>query len=353
VNLKYVSKCVDRLTILILTIINIGTVVTGPGMRDCWFFSHPPSRDMKSLWSSICKLDGLSSQTFSGQVDLETLNFTNNGLTGLPDGVFKPLTNIKEIIISSNNLSSIDLNQFASNTELQKLNLQNNMIETIETIHSGGSISVTELWLQDNKLVNIFELCKLQNLRYVSLSNNPTLNFDNFKFNCWNQLRELHLKNVNLKSLHNNYQIFAGLKNLYFLNLKQNELNIFCVVNFPELPALGILLIENNMLHNLNVTELKIKFKNLKSLGLFGNPLICTYFEAIVESSIDLKINLKHLQDIKCINRSITIEVSVHDECILIPDRKYLDLKTNIYLQFFLVFSLFVIDLLLITVNFS
>jgi hypothetical protein len=113
-------------------------------------------------------------------------------------------------------------------------------------------------------------------------------------------------------------------------------------------------LIGKNLLQNLNITKLKIKLKKLKFLGLIGNPWPCANFEAISKSSIDLKIQLKHLPKMKCNNRSIPVEVSELDEyiCKLTTDGKFLNLKTKTYLQIFLAFSLFAIDLCLITINF-
>jgi hypothetical protein len=140
--------------------------------------------------------------------------------------------------------------------------------------------------------VDISGLCKLKNLTSLRLSDNPNLNFSSFSFNCWLQLKELSLRNTNLKSLNNNYETFAGLRVLSFLDIGKNYLEVFPATNFPELPALGLLFIDNNMLRTLNVTKLNMKFKKLRNIMLSGNQWSCANFEPIEKSLNDFGIQV-------------------------------------------------------------
>jgi leucine-rich repeats and immunoglobulin-like domains protein 1/3 len=292
---------------------------------------------------SLSALDGV----FSGLSQLETLKLTRNGLTELPDGVFKALMTVLEIDLSRNNLTSIDFNQFADNRKLQVLNLTDNSVGAIESSARGNDISIRILLLADNELVNVFELCSLQHLTTLDLSNNPNVNYGSLNLSCWSELSRLDMVNANLKSLNHDYHSFAGLNNLTHLNLDRNELDFFCVVNFPELPTLSLLSINDNKLQTLNVAKLKIKFGKLTTLKLANNHWNCEYFAGLVENLKQSNIELypKKLQKNEChTNDSVLSEISENDGCKLIAETK----KSN-FLKFVTIFSFcfFVVSLII------
>jgi hypothetical protein len=189
--------------------------------------------------------------------------------------------------------------------------LEHNLIEKIQPIHSVGVFSITKLWLNDNRLVTITELCNLKNLTVLSLANNLDLNFEHFYFNCWSELKTLHLQNTNLVKLKHDYRLFAGL--LTFLNLKKNNLEYFCVVNFPELSALESLFIDDNKLKQLNGTALITKFRSIKSISMFGNSWDC----AVVRDLNNTNVVMVFESDFKCINSALAEQVKESEECEL------------------------------------
>jgi Leucine rich repeat len=309
-------------------------------------FFNKNFRWLRSLSLTNNKIRKLSAQTFGGLIELKRLYLDDNEIPDLPHGVFKPLKSIEYINLPHNNLSSIDFDQFADNQLLQKINLEHNSIEIVQPIQHEGGFKITELWLNDNKLVNIAELCKVKSLTSLDLSNNPNLNFKSFNFNCWRDLERLHLENTNLQSLNNDYQSFDGLTKLTYLNLVRNELSHFCVVNFPGLPALEHLDIKDNKLQTLNVTELKIKFKNLAAINLSANLWNCTGFFELKAKLNDLEIMMIEEQVTKCSDQTSVVQKSEKDSCKIISRKD--TFKKEFYLFYLptaLIFILMTIDI--------
>jgi Leucine rich repeat len=115
------------------------------------------------------------------------------------------------------------------------------------------------------------------------------------------------------------------LKNLTHLNLDRNELEFFCVVNFPELPALLHLSVNDNKLQTLAVAKLKMKFGKLTTLKLANNQWNCEYFAGLVENLKQSNIELypKKLQKHEChTNDSAFREISENVGCKLIVKTK-------------------------------
>jgi Leucine-rich repeat (LRR) protein len=318
-----------RLFFAFLLVLDFLIVTTSSSNAKCWVvkvnnlkglkcqFSNTPEnfffinyKKLESLFITNSTLQMLPSGVFTGLVSLKSLQLNDNDLEDLPVEVFKPLKSIQDINLSHNKLSNIDFDRFTYNSKLQTLSLGNNNIKTIGTIHNGSEISITVLWINDNQLVNISEICKLANLNTLSLSNNPNLNFDNLHFNCWDDLMVLILQNTNLKSLKNDYGLFAGLSKLEFLDLDSNELHLLCVTNFPEIPALKFLLINNNKFQTLNFTELKTKFQTLHTITLFENLWNCAIFENMSNLSLEIHKNY-------CTNRTVSVEFLEYYECKL------------------------------------
>jgi Leucine-rich repeat (LRR) protein len=241
----------------------------------------------------------LQNKTFSGLDGLVTLRLSNNSIVGLPDRVFEPLKNIEEINLSRNKLTSINLDQFANNQKLQKLHLEFNRIKVVQPIHHKGEFSIREIWINNNKLVDVSEMCKVRKLKVLTLSNNPDLNFDSFEFSCWNELTHLYLRHTNLKRMDNNYQTFAGLMKLEFLDLGGNELEWF--VKFPQLRKLTFLDISRNKLSSVNVTELKKTFERLEKVNLNDNPWICSQMNIIFKGLKDQHITFDDWSQTGCV----------------------------------------------------
>jgi Leucine rich repeat len=266
----------------------VGVIVTGVTKTNSCIV--PSIQLDKSAWQLYLNNRGIQticSEAFFGFEQLRRLHFEHNQLTVLSKDLFKPLRKIEEIYLSGNKLTSISFDDFAFNQKLKVLYLTSNRIETIEPINFGGEFSITKLWLNFNKLVNMTELCKLAKLEELSLGSNKNLDYGTFKPSCWSELRHLNLEDTDLKTLNHDYRIFTGLMKLEHLFFGYNNLEVFCVANFPVLPALKGLDIKQSGLESLDANVLSMKFPNLKNIYLSLSSWNCDYFKSL-ES--DLKI---------------------------------------------------------------
>jgi Leucine-rich repeat (LRR) protein len=312
---KYSSKHFVRAIIISLLLVIIVPTVSSQG---CWYlkyrkeltcdFKDIPDKFFtknqyfyaKHLLLGKKNIEKLENHTFDGLTGLERLDLKDNKISNLSDGVFEPLVSIKAIDLSNNKLTSIGFDQFSSNQNLKNLHLEFNYINIIHPVHHDGGFNLTTLWLNHNMLVDISELCKVESLTFLDLSDNPYLNFGSINFNCWNELTDLQLENTNLASLKNDYRSFTGLRKLNHLNLSRNNLTMFCSVNFPELLLLEYLSITYNQLQKLNGVELITKFKNMKKIDMFGNPWDCKFLD---ESHNLMLMNLTMLaSELECYN---------------------------------------------------
>jgi Leucine rich repeat len=234
------------------------------------------------------KISRICSEAFVGFDTLTKLELSRNELTVLSKDLFKPLRNIITIDLSENKLTTISFDEFVNNERLISLKLRSNEIQIIETIHHSEKLGIQQLFFYANNLKDVSELCKLTKLNHLELSSNQNVDFNTLNSSCLSGLRKLELVNTNLKTLKNNYQILSGLVKLEILYLTENNLGVFCVGKFPELPALTELDIKENRLKSIDAGELKRKFPKLKKLHLSKNLWSCDYFKL-------LETNLKKL----------------------------------------------------------
>jgi Leucine rich repeat len=253
----------------------------------------------------------ICSEAFVGRDDVETLDLSKNRLTVLSRGLFKPLRKVSSINLSENQLTNISFDEFSGNQQLKRLNLGHNNIHTIEHIEHKGEFSITTLWMPGNNLVDISELCKLTKLGNLDLSYNTKLDFNIIKVSCWDELQILGLTDNDLKKLNNDYRVFTGLTKLQKLNLPKNNFGIFCVSDFPKLPALKELNIEENSLLVLNASELNRKFPALTKIHLAKNFWSCDYFISLEKELKEFNIAVESKVD-KCVNGSSTTMVDLN-----------------------------------------
>ncbi len=232
--------------------------------------------------------------------------YENCNWTLVPNNIIKNDHNIEALLLAGNNFTSISFEPFAKNNQLQRLNLSSNNIQFIESIQHPEKFQLKELWLSNNDLVNISELCKFEKLEILTLGGNKNLDFESVKFNCWSKLKELDLSDTNLRRLDHNYSLFAGLNNLKYLNIQNNNLEILCIGNFPVLAELQVLNVDGNNLTTLDTDELKRKFPKIGEIRLASDSFGCAIFKKINETLIQLGIQLpKFLRDIKKCNKKI------------------------------------------------
>jgi Leucine-rich repeat (LRR) protein len=215
------------------------------------------------------------------------LGFKKIRVTSFQSGIFKKLVNVKTIDLSENELNTIDFNEFANNKQLESLDVSKNKINEIKPIQTSTQINIISLMIQDNALTDISELCKLKKVKTFDLSRNRRLDYRKVTFNCWSELTYLNLTDTNLKQLKHDYRVLAGCNTLEYLNLSDNDLGILCFEHFPALSKLTNLIIRNNSLINLDVSELKNKCASLQNIVMDDNKLSCAYFRETLKKQLD------------------------------------------------------------------
>jgi Leucine-rich repeat (LRR) protein len=135
-------------------------------------------------------------------------------------------------------------------------------------------------------------LCKLTKLDRLELSSNQNVDFNTFNSSCLSGLRKLELANTDLKRLKNNYHFLRGLVKLEKIYLPENNLGVFCVGNFPALPALAELDINENSLESIDAQELKRKFPKLKKIHSSKNFWSCVYWKSLEAKLKGFEINV-------------------------------------------------------------
>jgi Leucine rich repeat/Leucine Rich repeats (2 copies) len=219
------------------------------------------------------------------------LRLTKNQITTLQKNAFIEFTNVEKIHLDGNLLSIIDFNEFRKTSKLTYLDVGFNQITVIQPFLDSTNIEITILQIHNNDLTDISPLCNLKKLKELNLSRNRGIEFitttTTFKFNCWSELGLLFLTDTGLKKLDHNYLMLDGCNNLYYLNLMDNDLGMICFGQFPELLAMTQLNIRNNSLTDLDVLELKRKFKKLTDITTTGNKWTCGYYQQTLKTKLE------------------------------------------------------------------
>jgi Leucine-rich repeat (LRR) protein len=237
------------------------------------------------------------------------LLFNKTGIKSLKRGIFTKFTNVKTINLSGNELSAMDFNEFANNGKLQNLYVSNNKITDIKPMNNSIEISITTLMIFNNNLADISELCKLKKVKKLNLSGNRKLDYSKVTFSCWSELTHLYLADTNLKHLNHDYRMLAGCNKLNGLDISFNNLEMLCFGNFPVLPKLNYLNINNNSLINLDVVELKKKCQILSSILIAGNKWSCTYYWGTLKTKLEKSGITGTLKNTDCLEKSANQEI--------------------------------------------
>ncbi|MEI6462540.1 MAG: leucine-rich repeat domain-containing protein [bacterium] len=157
-----------RIILVLLTVISLGTTTTyllnsfdpntvAPYINQQSTNSIPDNNKLSLAGQHL----GSIPEEVLLQLNLESLDVSNNGLTSLPDNI-KLLINLKVLNLSNNNLSNIP-SVLGDLTSIQELDLSNNKLRTLpseisnltnlKTLDlSGNNFSQTELVYISNEL---------------------------------------------------------------------------------------------------------------------------------------------------------------------------------------------------------
>lgn len=245
------------------------------------------------------------------------LKMTNIFIKEIKGDALKRFTNVREINLQHNSISSLPDGLFSSNTMLGTIDLSYNSISLVANT-TFSSHSTVYLNLGHNKLENLnFRLP--QSLENLELSFNSIAYIaQDFLFGM-TALKSLSLENNNLKSLP--VGCFKDLNKLKILSLARNKLKLFKQGTFTGLRAIQILRIANNSLQNtfglithsleslytldiennliseIDVQDLKGVLRNLKKINFRGNVLNCTHLKTVFTQLVDKQVAVETGQE--------------------------------------------------------
>ncbi|CAF4283840.1 unnamed protein product, partial [Adineta steineri] len=263
------------------------------------------SKHLKILDLSSNGIQIIEKNFFENLSLLEKLYLQNNEINSLQLTFLTLLKQLKELNLDFNRLTFLPENLFQFNNKLLYLSLQGNDLNYLTNKSFFGLKYLTYLNLARNRLQFQFNqqpFQHLNSLEILNLDRNIQLNLSkNIFFGLQNQLIELSLQNCNLTiidSLNNPFYLFHKLQRLklssnyfqelpheFLIHLKDSLISIDLQRNalrtIPNLfgknfntSKLTDFDLSSNHLCTLDKFDL-YQYKNLKTIGLNGNPLHC------------------------------------------------------------------------------
>ncbi|CAF0963871.1 unnamed protein product [Adineta ricciae] len=263
------------------------------------------SKQLRILDLSSNGIQIIEKPFFESLLSLEKLSLQNNEINSLQLTFLPLLIHLKELNLDFNRLTFLPENLFQSNRQLSYLSLQGNDLNYLTNKSFYGLKNLTYLNLARNRLQ--FQSTQqpfqdLNTLEILNLDRNNQLNLSKSIFHgLYQSLIELSLQNCNLTQINLETNPFARFRSLQRLKLSSN--------NFKDLPekflfnlkhSLISLDLQRNHLNSIpnlfgkdfnssKLTDIDLssnqictldkddlyQYKNLKTIGLTGNPLHC------------------------------------------------------------------------------
>lgn len=191
--------------------------------------------------------------------NISMLNFLNNALP-----------NLTELFLNNNNITDIPKHAFNNQTSLIKLDLSMNKIILIEEyslpLNKLQYLNIAGSCINGSLKRNIFSPAKY--LRFLDLSYFNITKIDSLAFIDMPVMAKLNLSNNHIEYIEDNN--FAGVPNLYSLDISHNEITGF-KLNISTLTNLKALYFKNNKLTN--ISGLFSSLFNLSYLDLSHNNI--------------------------------------------------------------------------------
>lgn len=209
-------------------------------------------------------------KAFDTFIYLEFLSLANNSVTELPPNPFTKLTRLRQVKLNNNLLTTISEDLFKYNTLLDVVNLSFNQLVNVAFPQHLSSVRILNLQNNQIKALRSQIFAGFKNLQYLDLSNNLLTTLPELFIapGSATELIDLRLQNNQLQTLP--AQAFANLQKLEFLNLADNQLTELSPQFFAALPNLKTLIVGRNLIKRL---PNPINLPNLEQAYFRGNPL--------------------------------------------------------------------------------
>ncbi|GBP80576.1 Toll-like receptor Tollo [Eumeta japonica] len=207
-------------------------------------------RGLQKLFIQDNRISNVADRAFVGLSDLQILNLSTNALTALPPEMFQSSRDIKQIYLNNNSLSVLAPGLLEGLDQLQILDL-----------------SVNEL---TSEWVNRDTFSGLVRLIVLNLSHNRLTKIDSLVFLDLNNLQFLSLEYNNIGRISEG--AFSNLKNLHSLSLAHNNIIEVDSSHFSNLYVLNQLFLDGNKISKIDIRSFE-NITKLHDLGLSGNQL--------------------------------------------------------------------------------
>uniref|UniRef100_A0A0N5ASA3 LRRCT domain-containing protein n=1 Tax=Syphacia muris TaxID=451379 RepID=A0A0N5ASA3_9BILA len=271
----------------------------------------------RTLWTTIPKFYPEKNSSEDQKLKISSLQIVRGNLVELQENAFKNLQP-ESITLAYNHISDIHANAFQYvQDRLQKLNLNNNQITSFPILALSNLQQLFYLSLQNNLISAVdtanFKEAKLRKLRYLHLDNNQIEYLPNGSLSNL-PLHVLTISNNRITTVSPS----ALPKTLWFLDLKNNDIQEIPYHALNEIASLKTLDLEGNNITEINV-RMNNEFKNPVNLLLKNNKIRSLNNNAFQSFHKLQKLDVSY-------NQIERIHAGVFNS---ITELKYLDLSNN------------------------
>lgn len=219
---------------------------------------------------SYNKLVKLETNIFRDLVSLEILKIQNNLIEQIANNTFEKLINLHTLQLSNNKIKIIESQSFNGLNQLSLLSLENNDLSRIHTNALKNCSNLQDLHLNRNKLLSVpMALYDVTYLKTLDLGENHIQDIDNASFMEMNQIFGLRLTDNNIERI--KYGTFHKMKSLQILNLSRNKISRIDQGSLDENRNLQAIRFDGNYLQD--ISGLFTKLTNLVWLNISDNQL--------------------------------------------------------------------------------
>jgi Leucine-rich repeat (LRR) protein len=253
---------------------------------------------LQKLTLSNCTgcFDKLDLKNFANYTQLTDLNLAHNGIAGvLNNELLKNMEIIESINMSNNALTGIHKYAFWPQTKLKKLDLSHNMITTISSCSLENLVSLEHLDLSFNKLIflrkDAFCTNTLANLKYLELRFNHGLKAVSI-FSYTTLINHVSIRTASLNGTF--ADMFSVYPFIWHLDLSDNKFESINTKHFESICLIQVLEFSHNLISKIEEKSF-VNMKMLLDLSLDCNKLTViqkyTFFGLTQLKSLNLSSN--------------------------------------------------------------
>lgn len=215
------------------------------------------------------------------------INLRGNELNSLSASVFRGAENLRKIDLSSNMIAVIQPETFSTLKSLEILNLSNNQM------HNNSFDEHGSFWIDS-----------MERLRVLDLSNNRIFYSDFMPYRAFSGLVNLETLNLRRNRIKIDYGAFSSNQKLKTLDFSYNKMTYFDLNYLLSIQSLENLYLHGNGISyasQIDITDFRVIFPNIKSIGISENLFNCEVLTNIVKKADKAAIKLV-IEDGKFVN---------------------------------------------------